>query len=631
MAFITADRVKDTSTTTGTGNITVSGSAPFGYRTFSTVLSVADTFYYAIQGQSTAEWEIGVGTYVSTNQFARTTVLASSASGSAVSFSSGTKNVFITLAATRTLQLKSGDTPTAGSIPYGDGSTLSYSSVGTAGQVLISGGSSSPTWSSAGTGSVTSVAVSGGTTGLTTSGGPVTTSGTITLAGTLATANGGTGGTATPTAGTIPYGTGTALAYSAAGTSGQVLTSGGAGAPTWSTITGTGTVTSVNVSGGSTGLTYSGGPITGSGTITMAGTLAVANGGTGLTTTPSNGQLDIGNGSGFTRATLTAGSNITITNGVGSISIASTGGGAASNRIINGNMAVDQRNAGAAQTITAAAALAYTVDRWYAYCTGANVTGQQVAGATANQYRYRFTGGASVTAIGFAQRIEAINSADLASTTATLSVDLANSLLTTVTWTAYYANTTDTFGSLASPTVTSIATGTFTVTSTVTRYNAQITIPSAATTGLQILFTVGAQTSGTWTIGSVQLESGSSASAYVSQIYSSQLAQCQRYYAKSYDTGTVPGTASTTGSLANISTSGGLSIIAAQIKTTLRATPTVTLYNPSTGAIGTWYDGGALSPTAAVFLYGVNNIAVYTVSGSASSSVYGHYVANSEL
>ena len=323
MAFITADRVKDTSTTTGTGNITVSGSAPFGYRTFSTVLSVSDTFYYAIQGQSTAEWEIGVGTYASTNQFARTTVLASSASNSAVSFSSGTKNVFITLAAARTLQLKSSDTPTAGSIPYGDGSTLSYSSVGTAGQVLLSGGSGSPTWSSAGTGSVTSVAVSGGTTGLTTSGGPVTTSGTITLAGTLATTNGGTGGTATPTAGTIPYGTGTALAYSAAGTSGQVLTSGGAGAPTWTTVTGTGTVTSVDVSGGTTGLTYSGGPITGSGTITMAGTLAVANGGTGITSFGTGvatalGQNVSGSGS-IVLGTSPTVNNPTVTNYVESV------------------------------------------------------------------------------------------------------------------------------------------------------------------------------------------------------------------------------------------------------------------------------------------------------------------------
>ena len=48
------------------------------------------------------------------------------------------------------------------------------------------------------------------------------------------------------------------------------------------------------------------------------------------------------------------------------------------NRIINGNMAIDQRNSGASQTFTAAAALAYSVDRWYGYCTGANVTGQRV-------------------------------------------------------------------------------------------------------------------------------------------------------------------------------------------------------------------------------------------------------------
>jgi len=56
------------------------------------------------------------------------------------------------------------------------------------------------------------------------------------------------------------------------------------------------------------------------------GTLAVANGGTGLTSTPANGALNIGNGSGFTRATLTAGTNVTITNGAGSITIAASGG-----------------------------------------------------------------------------------------------------------------------------------------------------------------------------------------------------------------------------------------------------------------------------------------------------------------
>ena len=105
MAFVTADRVSDTTTTTGTGNITVSGVAPIGYKALSTVLSVSDTFYYCIQNETTAEWETGVGTYVSLNVFARTTVLASSNSGSLVSFSAGTKTVFITLAATKTLQI----------------------------------------------------------------------------------------------------------------------------------------------------------------------------------------------------------------------------------------------------------------------------------------------------------------------------------------------------------------------------------------------------------------------------------------------------------------------------------------------------------------------------------------------
>jgi len=206
------------------------------------------------------------------------------------------------------------------------------------------------------------------------------------------------------------------------------------------------------------------------------------------------------------------------------------------NRLINGLMMVDQRNAGAAQTITAAAALAYTVDRWYAYSTGANVTGQQVAGSTTpsvTQNRYRFTGAASVTAVGFGQRIEQKNCYDMAGSTCTLSADLAiSATLTTVTWTAYYATTTaDTFGSLASPTVTSIATGTFTVTSTVTNFSANISVPAAATTGIQIVFTVGALTAGlTWTIGNVQFEKSATATSFDYRSYGTELALCQRYY-----------------------------------------------------------------------------------------------------
>ena len=206
------------------------------------------------------------------------------------------------------------------------------------------------------------------------------------------------------------------------------------------------------------------------------------------------------------------------------------------NRIINGLMTTDQRNAAASQTFTAAAALAYSVDRWYGYCTGANVTGQQVAGSTTptnTQFRYRFTGAASVTAVGFGQRIEQKNCYDLAGSTCTLSADLAiSATLTTVTWTASYATTTaDTFGTLASPTVTQIATGTFTVSATVTNFSTNISVPAAATTGIQIVFTIGALTAGlTWTIGNVQFEKGSTATSFDYRPYGTELALCQRYF-----------------------------------------------------------------------------------------------------
>jgi hypothetical protein len=125
MAFVTADRVSDTTTTTGTGTITVSGVAPTSYKALSTVLSVGDTFYYCIQSQTTAEWESGLGTYVSLNAFVRTTVLASSNSGSLVSFTAGVKTVFMTLAATKTVQIDSSDVATVPILHAGTNTTWS--------------------------------------------------------------------------------------------------------------------------------------------------------------------------------------------------------------------------------------------------------------------------------------------------------------------------------------------------------------------------------------------------------------------------------------------------------------------------------------------------------------------------
>lgn len=203
------------------------------------------------------------------------------------------------------------------------------------------------------------------------------------------------------------------------------------------------------------------------------------------------------------------------------------------NRLINGNFSVSQLNASSAVTVTAAAALQYVIDQWYAYCTGANVTGQRVAGTGSEQYRYQFTGAASVTAIGFAQRIEQSACYDMNGQSAMISVDMSNSLLTSVTYTVNYANTADTFGTLASPTVTQIATGTITVTSSLVRYYIPISVPAAATTGIEIKFSVGAQTSGTWIFDEVQFEvvaSGATVGTSFEVLpFESQLRRCQRY------------------------------------------------------------------------------------------------------
>jgi hypothetical protein len=208
------------------------------------------------------------------------------------------------------------------------------------------------------------------------------------------------------------------------------------------------------------------------------------------------------------------------------------------NRLINGNMYIAQRATSATVTAGTGVPTASTgypcVDRFFVYSTGANVTAAQVSGASANRNLLRITGAASVTAVGIGQRIEELNSYDLAGQTCTLSVDLANSLLTTVTWTANYATTADTFGTIGTPTKTQIATGTFTVTSTLTRYSVNIAVPAAATTGVEILFTVGAQTSGTWDVGNVQFEPGTVATPFERRQFAQELALCQRYYERGF-------------------------------------------------------------------------------------------------
>lgn len=91
-----ADRVKDTTTTTGTGSLTVSGTAPTGYQSFNTAFGTDVRFYYAISSSGGSEWEVGIGYLSASTTLVRETILESSNSDAAVNLSAGTKDVFCT-------------------------------------------------------------------------------------------------------------------------------------------------------------------------------------------------------------------------------------------------------------------------------------------------------------------------------------------------------------------------------------------------------------------------------------------------------------------------------------------------------------------------------------------------------
>jgi hypothetical protein len=190
---------------------------------------------------------------------------------------------------------------------------------------------------------------SGGTTGLTPA---AATTGAVTLAGTLVVANGGTNGSATPTAGAVAYGSGTAYAFTAAGTTNQALLSAGAGTPTWNTLTsgssilygnGSGLFSNVTIGsgvsfvGGTLSATGTGGTVTSVSVVSangFAGTVATATTTPAITLTTTITGLLKGNGTAISAATsgtdyapATSGTSILYGNGSGGFSNVTVGSG----------------------------------------------------------------------------------------------------------------------------------------------------------------------------------------------------------------------------------------------------------------------------------------------------------------
>ena len=124
MAFVIADRVRETTATTGTGTITLAGAVT-NFETFTANLSNSDTTYYAIVDNTNGAFEVGLGTFTSSGTTLARSVIASSNSNNLVDFGAGTKDVFITVPASK-IVVEDGDdnVSVGGDVTVGDDLTV---------------------------------------------------------------------------------------------------------------------------------------------------------------------------------------------------------------------------------------------------------------------------------------------------------------------------------------------------------------------------------------------------------------------------------------------------------------------------------------------------------------------------
>jgi hypothetical protein len=370
MALVLADRVLETTTSTGSGTITLAGAEP-GYQSFSAVGDGNQT-YYTIAGD--VEWEVGVGTYTASGTtLSRDTVLSSSAGGAKVTFSAGSKKVFVTYPSEKSVNFDvSGNisvssaiiTDVAEPVVGSDAATKLY--VDTLAAQGISYHEPVKYEVPNTTGNLVAT-YNNGTAGV---------SATLTNAGTLA-AFVPDGVTASISDRVLVYNQTNAyengvyvVSTVGNGSTAWVLTraadadSYGVKSPTElgtgdafyvsSGNTGAGETYVCNTPGvivfGSTAITFAqissaqvyqaGNGISLTNTvISLATPVSVTNGGTGTSATPTNGQLLIGNGSDYSLSTLTAGSGISITNSAGSITLSATNSGAVTSVTASGPLA----------------------------------------------------------------------------------------------------------------------------------------------------------------------------------------------------------------------------------------------------------------------------------------------------
>ena len=318
------------------------------------------------------------------------------------------------------------------------------------------------------------------------------------------------------------------------------------------------------------------------------------------------------------------------------------------NRLINGDMRIDQRNAGVAQSVTSGNV--YCVDRWAVSGSGgiSNCSVQRVATGAPGGARYALrmlrSSGTYSGAIQIAQAIETANCYDLAGKTVTLSfrarkgagytgslsaisgiirsgtaADEGVSGGTAGTWTGYAQD--------GSTTVT--------LTTDWQTFSVSAQIQANAQEVMVMIATANFSGSGGATdyveVTDVQLEIGGVPTDFDRRQHGIELALCQRYYCKSYDLGTALGSTASAGAVVGISNGGGFSYISIDTPQFMRIAPTVTLYNQTTGGTGTWRDGGGADRAVAANGRGEKGFYVQCTTAAANSTITGHWIAGAEL